>query len=79
VLIGYWTNFAATGNPNGRGLPNWPVYKPTEQNVMFITANSIASDTQFYDRHKCKFWAEQGYDILAGPYPTATAEGPVNQ
>jgi para-nitrobenzyl esterase len=79
VMIGYWTNFAATGNPNGKGLPNWPVYKPTEQNVMLITANSIASDTQFYDRHKCKFWAEQGYDILAGPYPTPTATGPVNQ
>jgi para-nitrobenzyl esterase len=79
TLIGYWTNFAATGNPNGKGLPNWPEYKPTEQNVLYVTANNIASDTDFSKRHKCKFWAEQGYDILAGPYPTPTATGPVNQ
>ena len=78
-MIGYWTNFAATGNPNGKGLPNWPVYKPTEQNVLLITANNIASDTEFFDRHKCKFWMEQGYNMLAGPYPTPTAGGQVNQ
>ena len=77
VMINYWTNFAATGDPNGKGLPEWPTYKPSEQNVMLFTADNIASQTDVYDMHKCKFWAEQGYNILAGPYPTPTAIGPV--
>ena len=28
TMTSYWANFAKSGNPNGTGLPQWPVYKP---------------------------------------------------
>ena len=31
TMATYWTNFAKTGNPNGSGLANWPVYNPKDE------------------------------------------------
>ncbi len=30
----YWSNFVKTGNPNGKGLPQWPAYRPGEKMIM---------------------------------------------
>ena len=29
TVIGYWTRFAATGDPNGASVPEWPTYDET--------------------------------------------------
>ena len=34
TLSSYWANFAATGNPNGNGLPVWKSYQPDQRMVL---------------------------------------------
>ena len=36
MMAAYWTNFAKTGDPNGEGLPEWPVYKEGGKTVMYL-------------------------------------------
>lgn len=36
LVSSYWTNFAKTGDPNGPGLPPWPVFSTSDQQVMFL-------------------------------------------
>jgi para-nitrobenzyl esterase len=32
----YWVNFARTGNPNGKGVPQWPVYNIKKNEILDI-------------------------------------------
>ena len=36
VMNTYWVNFAKTGNPNGAGVPDWPVYDSQNEELLEI-------------------------------------------
>ncbi len=37
-MMAYWTNFARNGDPNGKGLPEWPKYTPASgEKVMYLS------------------------------------------
>jgi para-nitrobenzyl esterase len=39
VMNTYWVNFAKTGNPNGKDLPNWPLYDTQKEQILDIDLN----------------------------------------
>jgi para-nitrobenzyl esterase len=53
LMGNYWCNFAKTGNPNGPGLPEWPVYNADGRyEVMhLVDGNSVAAP----DAHRAQY------------------------
>ncbi len=57
LVSSYWVNFAATGDPNGSGLPAWPIYDARAERVMLfgdtVTAGSLPHGPalDFLDRY----------------------------
>lgn len=61
VLQGYITNFAMTGNPNGKGLPHFPMYQSNGTEVgLNVTINSYMKDPT--NNPRCAFWAKSLYN-----------------
>jgi para-nitrobenzyl esterase len=54
MLGSYWTNFAKTLNPNGQGLPSWPVYNPKDEFLM-----------NFGDAFRPERFNSAGMDLIA--------------
>lgn len=40
----YWTNFAKTGDPNGPGLPPWPVFNSRSPMILNMADDFVAED-----------------------------------
>ena len=58
TMIGYWTQFAKTGNPNSEGAPTWSQYSADGTFESLVAPAPVAeSDTSFDVDHKCsEFW-----------------------
>ncbi len=39
IMNAYWVNFAKTGNPNGKGLPKWPLYNSKTNEILDIQSD----------------------------------------
>jgi para-nitrobenzyl esterase len=53
LISTYWTNFAKTGDPNGPGLPAWPVYSADSSNlVMHLAFDSKAAPAEHRARYE---------------------------
>lgn len=42
MMNAYWANFSKTGNPNGNGLPNWPIFSDNKNELLEIQSDGMA-------------------------------------
>jgi para-nitrobenzyl esterase len=59
-IVGAWTNFAKTGNPNATGLTVWPVL--TTGSPVFLkqdTVSTTLNEAQYRAANHCDFWDPQ--------------------
>ena len=59
IMLGFWSNFAATGDPNGASLPEWPRYDAqAPRRIGFLTGGrteEISADA-YSQEHHCALW-----------------------
>ena len=47
AMMAYWVNFAATGDPNGEGMPEWPAYSSETDRYQSLGA-AISTESGYY-------------------------------
>jgi para-nitrobenzyl esterase len=61
-MTSYWVNFAKTGDPNGPGLPTWPMYDETTEPTLLLDTDVTVE--QGYHVAECTF-----AESLPRPFP----------
>jgi para-nitrobenzyl esterase len=54
--IGYWTQFAATGDPNSDGASTWPLFAAGNEQIQSLVPPTPGPETGFASDHRCSFW-----------------------
>jgi para-nitrobenzyl esterase len=62
-IMGYWGQFARSGDPNGTGPVTWPAYDSGDKTLLFNLQNRVATGVH---KKECRFWKELPY--LRAPY-----------
>ena len=62
-MVGYWTNFAKYGDPNGPGLPIWPRFEAATERTMVL--DEPLGEISGYHQEQCDY-----FDRVPQIYPT---------
>ena len=52
-IVGFWTNFAKSGNPNGAGLPTWQPYTPDNESTIEFATQKSSMITHVSAKYEC--------------------------
>jgi para-nitrobenzyl esterase len=55
IVMGYWTRFAKTGDPNGGGAVSWPLHDASKLHLNIEEPISVG---QAWDGMDCEFWKD---------------------
>jgi para-nitrobenzyl esterase len=59
-MVGFWSQFAKTGNPNAAGNTAWPAYTAANDTYLTLAPGATAATTGFATEHLCAFWMQMG-------------------
>lgn len=60
AMIGYWAQFAKSGDPNQSGAPDWPPYDASTHKFQSLVPPTPQLISNFANTHKCTFWDSIG-------------------
>jgi para-nitrobenzyl esterase len=63
----YWVNFAATGNPNGEGLPHWPSMDELGSNEVMILDSRGSGKGDWLTLEQVELYSQQYENNVRGP------------
>jgi para-nitrobenzyl esterase len=74
TMSSYWVNFATTGNPNGKGLPQWPAYNEKKGDKNIVLGDTVMVG-QGIDPGMIAFYDSYYTKLRSGLNPGANSGG----